>query len=364
MLGLGDGAGLPGLSPTRAVADVLARPWADVQRVVLAARERWLRVEWMKALRDDIAILVERHANVMTADELAEAILAKRGSVLEKEARRPPALAAARAAIETEGARDGARFVLFRDGDAVFVVASGAAGDAPGASVDARARYAARLGRRCDELADDPSVLAPARVLEELAKVPAPPGDPLMLPERMLRLGVRASERAALSSRREIYPRGMKAVRALRLGAGSLLGSKALTPADVENRIRSRYPEAEALPHQHTALQRLLKEAEVPLTWDVKSTHFARETRHASPWSATAMATLHRHGTSTVAPRSTSPDVADARTLETRIAAAVTARGFLWCSASRRRASVRPKPSSRAASSWSGSTWRRCSSPS
>lgn len=329
VLGLGDGAELPSLSPTRAVADVLARPWADVQRVVLAARERWLRVEWMKALRDDIAILVERHANVMTADELAEAILAKRGSVLEKEARRPPALAAARAAIETEGARDGARFVLFRDGDAVFVVASGAAGDEPGASVDARARYAARLGRRCDELADDPSVLAPVRVLEELAKVPAPAGDPPMLPERMLRLGVRASERAALSSRREIYPRGMKAVRALRLGAGSLLGSKALTPTDVQNRIRSRYPEAEALPHQHTALQRLLKEAEVPLTWDVKDTRFARETRHASPWSATAVSTLYRHGTSTVAPRSTSPDVADARTLEARIAAAVTARGFL-----------------------------------
>ena len=61
-------------------------------------------------------------------------------------------------------------------------------------------------------------LLTPARVLEELQAVPSPDSDPQLTPDRLLRLAVAASQKAALSSRLELYPRGMAADRAVNLG--------------------------------------------------------------------------------------------------------------------------------------------------
>ena len=116
-------------------------------------------------------------------------------------------------------------------------------------------------------------------MLETLEGVPLPAGlqgpgsvaaagSALVLPAgRLLRLAASASRRAALSSRQELYPRGMSALQALRQSLGALVGVRELRPVDLQARVRGRYPEAAALP-ERPALDRLLEEAGAPLHWD------------------------------------------------------------------------------------------------
>jgi hypothetical protein len=63
-----------------------------------------------------------------------------------------------------------------------------------------------------------------------------------------LRLATASSQRAALSSRQEIYPRGMAASLALRQSLGALMGVRFLKLKDVQDRVAGRYPEAQPLP--------------------------------------------------------------------------------------------------------------------
>src|SRR5262249_57592288 len=70
-----------------------------------------------------------------------------------------------------------------------------------------------------------------------------------------------------VSSRMELYPRDMAAVRAIKLGAGSLLGPKELTVQQIQQRIASRYPQAEPVPGR-PALDDLLREAGIAWVWD------------------------------------------------------------------------------------------------
>src|SRR5262249_55594601 len=116
-------------------------------------------------------------------------------------------------------------------------------------------------------LAEADPLLAPARIVEELQAVPPPEGDVQLTPDRLLRLAVAASQKAALSSRMELYPRGMAAARALKLGVGSLLGPRELTVQHIQQRVASRYPQAEPLPGR-PALDALLQEAGIAWVWD------------------------------------------------------------------------------------------------
>ncbi|TVQ32904.1 MAG: hypothetical protein EA370_12155 [Wenzhouxiangella sp.] len=84
--------------------------------------------------------------------------------------------------------------------------------------------------------------------------------------ERRLKLAVAAAPDVALSSRHEIYPVGMAAARALRMGSNALLGPRRLTVAQLHSRIHSRFPQASPLPDR-PELDKLLAEADIPLTW-------------------------------------------------------------------------------------------------
>ena len=75
-----------------------------------------------------------------------------------------------------------------------------------------------------------------------------PEGSPALADSRLIRLAAAASCGAALSSRQELYPRGMEAGRAIKLSQGALYGVTAMTVDEVRERVRSRYPEAAALP--------------------------------------------------------------------------------------------------------------------
>ena len=59
-------------------------------------------------------------------------------------------------------------------------------------------------------------------------------------PSRLLRLAASASRRAALSSRQELYPRGMSPLQALRQSLGALVGAPQLRLRDIQDRVRGR----------------------------------------------------------------------------------------------------------------------------
>jgi hypothetical protein len=88
------------------------------------------------------------------------------------------------------------------------------------ASASAWADYARQLGAAADACALADPLLPPSRVLETLEGVPLPQSSTATLaagglpigpltPTRLLRLAASASRKAAVSSRQEIYPRGM-----------------------------------------------------------------------------------------------------------------------------------------------------------
>jgi hypothetical protein len=176
------------------------------------------------------------------------------------------------------------------------------------------------------ELAVAEPLLAPIRAAEALSSLPAPEGDRPIPPDRLVRLAVRASEQAALSSRMEIYPKGMPAPRALKLGMGSFLGPKAVTVQQIQQRIGSRYPEAAPIPGP-PHLTRLLTEAGSELVWNGQSRHYAPKLRRPGDPSATS--TLPRFSTASQPGATPTPEVADARALEERIRRAVEHRRFL-----------------------------------
>ena len=249
------------------IAARLAVPRRTVQHVLQHARERWSRQPWMTELRKEVAAWLDKNGGVLTADELTAAVLTARGSVAPDADRPRLAAALAAAAVETEMAREGARYTLHRGAQTVLIVATPSLADAYTATPAARAQYAERLGARADALAQADPLLAPARLAEELQAVPPPEGDQQLTPDRLLRLAVATSQQAALSSRMELYPRGMAALRAIKLGGGSLLGPKELTVQQIQQRIASRYPQAEPVPGR-PALDDLLREAGIAWVWD------------------------------------------------------------------------------------------------
>src|SRR6266508_2497761 len=127
------------------------------------------------------------------------------------------------------------------------------------------ADYAASLGVVADQLAAADPLLSPPVALQRLRQVPAPTGLPPLSDHRLARLAAAASATAAVSSRIELYPRGLPAARALRLARAALLGTGTLSENDIRTRVWTRFPAAEPLPGR-PALDQLLSEA-VGLEW-------------------------------------------------------------------------------------------------
>lgn len=230
------------------------------------ARERWLKTPAFTDLRAQIHSLLQGHGEVMTHRELAEALLALRGSALGDDAARlSQASAVVRAAVEAEAALESPRFQAYPHAPAHLI-----------ATHPSWASYAQQLGAKADGCAQAEPLLAPSRALESLRSVPLPAAEPgLLEPQelalgRLLRLASAASQEAAVSSRQELYRRGMPKLQALKQSLNALVGLPLIRPAELVTRVRGRYPEAEPLPAQRALLERLLEEADAPLKWDTE----------------------------------------------------------------------------------------------
>ena len=255
-LGLEEAAGSTLWTPLGLAASALAIDRNDVSAALLKARERWLKTPQLTELRNHFESLLSTQGGVMTVPELALALLAMRGCASQDDAERLRlATAVVRACCEAEAHLERLRFQEFEHRPLPLIAVSAEL-----------AEYARRLGSSADACAQAEPLLTPQRALETLESVPAPEVSPALSAQRLLRLATAASQRAALSSRQEIYPRGMAASLALRQSLGALMGVRFLKLKDVQDRVGGRYPEAQPLPRR-PLLDTLLADVGALLVW-------------------------------------------------------------------------------------------------
>jgi hypothetical protein len=237
----------------------------EVSLALKRARERWRSVSGLSAIRDSFLALLVTNGCISTVEEGVRWVADAFGEGLQHPVRRDASRTVLRAALEAEVA-DRDRFTMARRGDQVFLLANG---DETGEPIDDEAllRFVIELGRKAKQLAESEPLPAPSLVLNRLATVAVPRGIPPIAQERLVRLAAEAGS-VAVSGNLGLYPRGMPAVRALKLAHTALLGSAMLSPEQICERISSRYPEAEALPTDPTKLQSLLATCVADLKWD------------------------------------------------------------------------------------------------
>ena len=267
-LGLASEASSPmGGLPSRAeVAEATGSTRDQVEATLDKTVEKWAKNTWMTELRDELVALLQRREGIVTLEEACSRFLTIHGSTAHGAERERLATAVVQAALEVEASREAARFVLYRGHAVPLIVATNELGSGLVASSSARAEYAKALARQAAELANEDPLPSPRRVEEALSAIQSPAGDPPISAERRLRLAAAAAPGVALSSRLELYPVGLSAERALRLGANTLLGARRLSVEQLHSRIHSRFPHAQQLPGR-PALDRLLQEIEFPLAW-------------------------------------------------------------------------------------------------
>ncbi|MEX1223675.1 MAG: BREX system serine/threonine kinase PglW, partial [Pirellulales bacterium] len=237
------------------IAQALAVTRARIGQIVGKLHERWAKDAATSRLRADVAEILGSQGGAMSARELSEALLVARGSSQDDPLRTQLATAVVRAAVEVERTMAEPRFLVRRDNDCVLIAASADL-----------ANHARRLGEVADKIAAEDPLLPPARVVERLREVPGPPE--LSIPDvRLVRLAAEVSEQAVVSSRQELYPRGMAAERAIKLSQGALLGQRMLTVEQIRDRVKGRYAEASPLPDR-PELDELLREAGFDFRWD------------------------------------------------------------------------------------------------
>lgn len=280
-----DGTFLRWLSQSEAArATGIGQP--QISTLLRKHTKAWLANPNLTQVRDEIVALLDARGAVMCADELAESLMAARGSYTDEPKRTPQAIGLVRAAAEAELALGGdARLATYRfrgadprTGAEAGTTAPPRAGtvlvgrepDDPAAETTAAdlLAYAVRLGRRAADLAGLDPLPTRARATEQLRAIAAPEGMPLLSDARLLQLAAAASNGTAdVNAQGQLYPVGMAAVRALRLAVGSLAGQR-LSPDELRARVRARFPHAEDLPTGRLDLDELLTACEVPLEWD------------------------------------------------------------------------------------------------
>ena len=271
LLGLERAPGLPPRPNQTEIARATGVTRARVSQLLQKARARWAeRLPALTLVRQEVAALLDAHGGVMAEDELARALLARRGTRDAKSDRDAAARAVARAAVEAEGSLASPHFIVRRRRGAaspVLALVREVSGERDEQAAQALAAWALALGDAADALAADEPLPAPSAVLRRLGTVTPPAGAEPLAPARLVRLAAACSTRAAMSSRAELYPRGLAAERALTLAAGVAHGVEVLAADELRARVESRYPEAMPLP-KRPALDRLVEASGLDLAWD------------------------------------------------------------------------------------------------
>ncbi|WP_280485230.1 BREX system serine/threonine kinase PglW [Nocardia farcinica] len=352
----GDGD-LPELDawPTQtAVAKSLDLTSGRVAQLLKAQRQQWKNDPAVQALRTQVLELLEGFGRVAAATELADALIARRGTRMqERRHRRALGMAAVRVVAEIEQLvpdEAALQTVQRREAGAdpvvVLALEVGEDSDPDTPAAHALADYALRLGRTADSLAAQETLPTAATVLERLGALEPPAGARTLDERRLVQLAVAASRNAGVTPRLEIYPRDLPLVRAVRLTQAGLLTltpglpltvQTGLTAEKVFDRILARFPELEIpgsdrkLPTPE--LTRALREAGFEL---VEATHPETRVRRYLPERADQLSSYTAHTprwttavTSTAAGRySDDPTLAKAAGTEELLAGAALRDGF------------------------------------
>ncbi len=309
------------------IADSLDISRARVGQVVTADRARWAKDSAITAFRHELCEQVQRLGGVVTIAELIDLTILLRPAAGASESahQQQMASAVARAAVETETSMAVPRFQVRRVAGKVVVACSAEL-----------AAFAEELGRKADRLAESDPLPPPLRVFQELYEV-SQPQQPLGCQpfgnERLLKLAAAMGRAAAVSPRQELYPRGMAAERALRLGLGALSGlglgdgEDGFTIEQIRDRLRSRYPEAEPLPGRPD-LDALLHRVGLEVRWDDERKVYRRRDATINVTSGSSIPGRRTTATSTRKVEVT-PDLAEARQFEERLRHAHADGGFL-----------------------------------
>ncbi len=305
-------------------------PIVDVTRgrigqLVGKFQARWYKDVAITKMRSDLVEILTTAGGVLALKELAEALLIARGSVEDDPKRTQYALALARACTEAERTLAEPRFLVKRDQGRIFI-----------ALTHELAGFAGRLGELADQLALEDPLVPPARVMQRLREVSQPAGTSLLSDARLLRLAAAASKHAAVSSRQELYPRGMDASRAIKLSQGAIYGVPTLTVAMIRDRVSGRYPEAATVPDR-PQLDTLLQAAGFDFEWDSGGKgggcYVARlrdvVSITSSSESISRTATSLGSGATSHLAQEITPEIADARQFEERLERGIKEGSFL-----------------------------------
>ncbi len=303
------------------IAPVVNVTRGRIGQLVGKFQARWAKDSALTKLRGDITELLKTAGGVMIVAELAEAILVARGSVQDEPRRTSLATAVARACSEVERTMAEPRFLVRRDHGRVLVAMS-----------QDLASYAGRLGDEADTLANEDPLVPPSRVLQRLREISVPADTVILTDARLVRLSAAASKHAAVSSRQELYPRGMDAARAIKLSQGALYGVPFLTVLQIQDRISGRYPEAAALPDR-PALDELLRSAGFDFNWDATGKgvgcYVSRLRDAISVTSGSESVSRWATASGTLPAGEITPEIADARQFEERLERGIKEGAFL-----------------------------------
>lgn len=294
-----------------------------VGQIITTARGRWAKSAPLTGLRDAIAEVLFGKGGVMTHLELIAYVLSARGSLSEEPLRSQLASAAVRAAVEAEHVSKEPRFEEYRSGDKVLV-----------ALHPELRTYALKLGTEADRLAKLDPLPTSTRVLEELRGIAFPDVVPHLTPPveaRLRQLAAAAASHADLSSRGEIYPLGLPANRALALARNALFGDE-LTIAEIDRRLRARFPKCAPLPPR-PALDDVLREVGFEWEWQPLAANSEGAYRTSSFDSRSPSYSLGSrrptHLTSSLPSSSSEPDLAQAIALEKQLQHAAAEGNYL-----------------------------------
>lgn len=335
-LGLPNGGGAPAPWPTQSeVAAVLGVSQASVSHHLRAAAKEWATLTWLAAVRDELVDLTGQSGRVMTAQELAAGLRARRGAAQDTSERKMArALAVVRAAVEaemwaglhgSEAADSGPRLAVLRRGQRVLIALESLPGSTD-PSAPELADYAQALGTRADELVQGEPLPGRGAVIRELRSMTAPEGLAPLADTRLVELAAAASRQAAASPRLELYPPAMDLVRALRISqaAAGVQRDRGITMDDLFARVRSRFPDLvldERL--THVQLEEALHEAGFPLEYDTAARVFRPPAPDLPRLATTSSTTASVHG------RVVSGEIDSRDVLDGKLTKSVERGGFL-----------------------------------
>jgi serine/threonine protein kinase len=261
-------AGLPTYPTQSQIAECTQRARAQISQILTKARERWRRTPALTTVRNDLAEFITAEGGVVEVGELAQFLLTSRGSDADDPLALRRAAAVVRAALETEKLSESNRFEERRASGRFLTSRS----EPPFG--EAALDYAEKLGSVAFQLASAEPLPAPVRVQETLRAVPCTL--PALRDGRLVRLSAAVAQ-VAVSPRLELYPKGLDALRALKLAQSAVAGVARVTTDDLRARVRERYPESAELP-ERPALDDMVREAGLAFTWNESEGAYATPT--------------------------------------------------------------------------------------